>query len=186
MIAVVIDLLLLSGLVLGTVLGYRTGVLKRVFNILVVLAAIGVVAICLPTIGSFFLATFPFSEKTNVIIAMVFLVAATIIPAMGLYHWFDKDVSGNEASRFFGAILGLLEASVVMSMVLVVLNLSQVPDQETRDDSLLYSPVAHIAPWSFDYFAPRLPYGSRLHADLVRIFQDSTVNKPTVDGKEKL
>jgi uncharacterized membrane protein required for colicin V production len=186
MLAVLIDLVLLAGLVLGGVLGYRTGILKRVFNILTILAAICVVAIFLPMVGPFFHDSFPFSETTTTLIAIAFLAAATVVPAMSVYHWFDRDFSGNEASRFFGAVLGVLETAVIMGMVLVLLNVSRFPGDETRSDSLLYTPVARFAPWTFSLFAPMLPRGTELRANLARIFRDNSVSKRTVDGKEKL
>jgi membrane protein required for colicin V production len=186
MLAVLIDLILLGGLVLGGVLGYRTGVLKRIFHILIILSALCVIAIFLPSVGSFFRDALSSSEATATVIAIIVLASLTAVPAMTLYHWFDKDFSGNEASRFFGAALGVLESAVLMGIILVLLNVSHFPDDDTRSDSLLYKPVARFAPWTFALFTPMLPHGKELRANLSRIFQDNSVSKRIVDGKEKL
>ena len=183
---VLLDIGLFLGLVIGATLGYRAGVMKKIFDIGIVLGTLLVIAVCLRPVGSFCVDTLLLADPEGYIVALVLLIGVTVIPSMILYHRFDRTSSAGESSRFFGALLGLCEGALILSMLLVSLNMLSAPSDSTRDDSLLYRPIARLAPSTFRLFVPLLPHGEDLQAELTRIFHDTPISKRPTDSREKL
>ncbi|MDH3252512.1 MAG: CvpA family protein [Ignavibacteria bacterium] len=183
---ILFDFLLFVGLVAGTALGYHAGVVKRVFDLGIVLATVVVVALFLRPVGAFCVNTLLLADPEGYIVAMLLLIGLTVIPSMIVYHRFDRTSSAGEASRFFGGIFGLFEGALVLSMLLACLNLTHAPSSQTRDESLFYRPIAGLAPGAFTFFVPLVPRGDDLRAELSRMFLETPISRRAPDPKEKL
>jgi Colicin V production protein len=178
--------MLFGGLVAGTALGYRAGVMKKLFDLGIVLGTVVVVALFLRPVGAFCVNTLLLADPEGYVVALILLIGFTVIPSMIVYHWFDRNTSASEGSRFFGGVLGLCEGALVLSMLLVCLNQMSTPSMHTREESFFYKPIAGLAPNAFRFFVPLVPYGNDLQAELSRMFHESPITKRSSDPKEKL
>jgi membrane protein required for colicin V production len=183
---ILLDVGLLLGLVVGATLGYRAGVMKKIFDIGIVLGTLLVIALCLRPVGSFCVDALLLADPEGHIVALLLLIGVTVIPSMILYHRLDRIGSVGDASRFFGALLGLGEGAFILSMLLVSLNIFSAASDATRDDSLLYRPIARLAPSTFRVLVPLLPKGEDLQTELARIFHETPISKRPTDSREKL
>jgi uncharacterized membrane protein required for colicin V production len=76
-----------------------------------------------------------------------------------LFRWFGQSSKETLSirSRFIGGILGLAQGTVVVSLLLLMFNIFDIPSREDKEESALYQPVTAIAPAVFDYTTSWMP-----------------------------
>ena len=168
-----IDVFLLGGLALGAYLGYRGGLAKKMFNLLMLMVS-GVIAIrFMGTVGKFFIDAGVMSERPAYVVGFLIVVLIIMVPALILYHRFGKSREGSKsATMAVSVILGLLESAMVISFLLVGLRVLDVPDDDTREESLLYRPLLRFVPKTFDMLQSYFPGASEFRKELEHRFKD--------------
>jgi uncharacterized membrane protein required for colicin V production len=168
-----IDVFLIAGLCLGAYLGYRGGLAKKMFNLLMLMAS-GVIAIrFMRTVGKFFMDAGVLSERPAFVLGFVIVALVIMIPALLLYHRFGKSREGQKSvTMAFGVILGLLEGAMITSFLLIGLRVLEVPDDDTRQESLLYRPLLRFVPKTFDMLQSYFPGASEFRKEIELRFKD--------------
>ena len=180
------DIVLVGGLFFGTAVGYKEGVLKKIFNLSLLLSAVVLAAILTGPLGGWLIHDLEMPDPHGFILAFFTVVGSTLIAGILLYRRFDRIGAGSEASHFFGGVLGLLEGALIISICLLCLRAYDAPDSETREDSVLYRPLVGLAPSTFLMVEPLIPGGKELRSDIVRMFDKPSMTSPLRPPKENL
>ena len=156
-----IDIVLLIVGVVGAVSGYRKGFLASLFSlfaiILGILGAFKLMGVAMVALA----AHYNFDDKVlpYVAFALVFVIIVVIVTLVGkaLSSSLEKTVLG-PVDSWMGAVLGVLKAAFMVSVIFWILQAVSVnfPERWT-DDAVIYPVVAEFAPvltsWISD-FAP--------------------------------
>jgi membrane protein required for colicin V production len=172
-----IDIFILAALGLAGFLGHRGGMTRKLFNLLMLLIAVVVGAKFMKPVGAFFSEPGIFSERTAVAVGFGLIFAAIFIPSLILYHKFGKTGLGKTSTSIIGVFLGMLEGALLLSFLFLALALFDMPDKETREDSLLYPPVSKFVPKSLELLKGYLPGARELRDEIARQLKDAEVQK---------
>ena len=183
---ILLDVFLLSGLFIATALGYRAGLRRKVFNLVLALTTIIAIAQFAQPIGEWFFDEFVLSDQQGYAIAMFIILGATIIPGILLYRKFESIGHSSESSHFFGGLFGLFEGALIISICMILFRAYGTPDQESRDESILYGPLAGLAQSTFVTLEPLVPGGKELRLELARVFDESSLKVRARTVKENL
>jgi uncharacterized membrane protein required for colicin V production len=166
-----VDFLIVAVLLGAMFLGFRGGVLKKVFNILALLACVVLGIEGMHAVGGALDDIGILNEPGASIAGFALIVVALMTASILLYRKFGKTSMANSSSQFFGAAVGLLEGLLVCSLVLVCLRVFDVPEASTRNGSLLYRPITRFAPRTFDLLHSYFPGASGVGEELSKIFE---------------
>ncbi len=162
------DILIVLGIVLFVILGFRDGLFKKIFSILGFLGGLVCATKFMGPLASYIEGWLNFSEESSLILAF-FLIFMFFVVAVNLfYRWFGA--TGGETlkvwSRLAGGILGAAQGAVAVSLVLLMFSIFEVPDEESRKDSALYQDTVQIAPRVFDYTTKWMPTSKKFFEEL--------------------
>ncbi|HUN66655.1 MAG TPA: CvpA family protein [Bacteroidota bacterium] len=153
------DILLLVGLIVYMIIGYRDGIQKKIFGILGFWAGLIVGTKLMDTVGTRFMDWFTLDEDPAYVLAFFCLFVGVAIVFNFSYRWFGK--IGTESlptiSRIGGALLGAVQGLVALSLILIMFNIFDIPSEEAQNESLFYNETLQIAPDIFDYSTSWLP-----------------------------
>jgi membrane protein required for colicin V production len=156
----VLDAMLLALLFLAAYLGYRGGPLKKFITMLATVAAVVIGVRLMHPLGRLLSAILPsaFSYAAVFVIVVVGLLVALYI----LYRRFGKKTTAQKPARVFAGALGVMEAAFLLSVLLLLLRVFDLPGTSLRSGSLLYRPLVNFAPLSFDALQTAVPAGGEV------------------------
>ncbi len=166
-----IDIFLYGGLVVAAYFGYKGGVVKKIFNLLALIASIVLAVQLMEPVGDMLIGIGIFSEPAAYVVGFALVSVLLMVGAILLYRRFGKLGVSKSSSQLVGVVFGVIEGCLVISLVLLALKVFDAPSKQTRDDSLLYRPMVNFAPKSFDLLRPYLPGAGSFKEELERIFQ---------------
>jgi uncharacterized membrane protein required for colicin V production len=166
-----IDIFLLGGLALGGFLGYRGGPVKKLFNLLMIVVSVVLAIRFMRPVADFFSEAGVLEETMAGVVAFALVFLAIMIPALLFYRRFGKSGIGKRAGSVMGVILGVLEAVILLSFLLLGLKIFDIPEKETRHDSFLYRPLLNSVPRAFDALQPYFPSGDRIKEEMAKRFK---------------
>lgn len=167
-----IDIFLIAGLGLGGFLGYRGGMAKKLFNLLMLLLAVVVASRLMVPVGEFFSESGVLSEIAGYVVGFALVMIAIMVPAILLYRRFGKSRGAQTASNTIGGFLGVLEGAMLISFVLMGFRVFDVPDEDDRQSSLLYRPLVRFVPKTFDLLQSYFPGASVFKEELSTKFKE--------------
>jgi uncharacterized membrane protein required for colicin V production len=166
-----VDLLIVFALLGAMFLGYRGGVLKKIFNILALLACVVLGIEGMHAVGGVLNDIGILDGPGATIAGFALIVAALMTGFILLYRKFGKTSIANSSSQFFGAAVGFIEGLMLCSLFLVCLRVFDVPQASTRNGSMLYRPVTRFAPRTFDLLHSYFPGASDVGKELSKLFE---------------
>ncbi len=153
------DILILAGLLLYTVIGYRDGLMKKIFGVIGFWGGLIMATKFMESLGLQMVRWFSVDEDTAYVLAFctIFLLVSLVVNLS--YRWFGK--TGTESlspfSRIGGALLGMAQGFVAVSLILLMFNIFDIPSETTQNESLLYNDTVQFAPAVFDYSTSWIP-----------------------------
>ena len=180
-----IDIFLIAGLGLGGYLGYRGGLAKKLFNILVLLFSVVIASKLMTPVGDFFLEAGALGETEAYAVGFALVMLAIMIPAILLYRHFDKTRAVKTTGNTVGIFLGVLEGAMLISFILLGLRVLDIPEQDDRQESLLYKPLFHFVPKTFELIQSYFPGASEFKKQISLRFRDLEIfgSPPHPPGK---
>ena len=179
-----IDIFLYGGLVVAAYYGYRGGFVKKIFNLLALIASIVIATQLMEPVGSLFIGAGLLSAPTAYVIGFALVIILLMVTAIFLFRRFGGSGVAKSTSQFFGVVIGVIEGSLVISLVLLAFKVFDFPAKSTRDDSLLYKPLVNAAPKTFDLLRSYLPGASSFKEELDRTFHEWNIfDIPSPPGK---
>jgi hypothetical protein len=131
--------------------GFRGGILKR--GVAVVFLVVGMVLATrtMHTLGAVLTDWWSVHEVVGAVLAFVIVVFGTVLAAILIIGIMSRHSQPPRLwSRLSGAVIGLVESAIYLSLLLVFLSVYSVPSKETRSRSILYEPIREFAPLVFD------------------------------------
>lgn len=154
-----LDIILLVPLLLIAVRGFMTGLVKQILGIAGLFLAIYITFNYMSSVSNLF-TTWIESRDTAVLLAAIFLFVATMIIVNLLASWIDSLVSFiqlNFINRTAGFLFGAFYASVILSVAMLLLSGFDIPNEEMREQSVIYPIILPVAPAMYDAFASLWP-----------------------------
>ncbi|HUI08799.1 MAG TPA: CvpA family protein [Bacteroidota bacterium] len=167
-----LDIFLIAGLCLGGFLGYRGGLAKKLYNILILILAVIVASKLMTPVGHFFSDAGVLGETAAYAVGFALVMLAIMIPALLLYRRFGKTGGAKTTGNTIGLFLGVLEGAMVISFILIGLKVIDTPDADDRQASLLYKPLANFVPKTFELLQSYLPGAAEFKKQVQDKFRD--------------
>lgn len=131
--------------------GFRGGIIRGVVAVLSLVVGLVLATRSMHRLGEMLTGMWDVHEVVGAVLAFVIvfmgIVIAQILVVVLLGRRSDPP---RLSSRLFGALLGVIEGAIYLSVILIILNLYSIPSAEVRNQSVLYRPVRNFAPFVFD------------------------------------
>jgi uncharacterized membrane protein required for colicin V production len=84
------------------------------------------------------------------VLAFGLISVALLVDSFLLLRRFGRKSGAGIPGRIGATLLGIIEAAIALSFVLLILKLLDAPSTTARANSLLYRPLVNLAPRAFD------------------------------------
>jgi uncharacterized membrane protein required for colicin V production len=153
-----IDIIILVILALSALGGVKDGFLKKLITLFSIIIALLFATKFASGFVKFFMSSFHLSYVLSLILCyiLVFLVISLI--ANYIYKKIvDTSTIVSIWDKLGGALLGVVESAIILSLIFLFLNMLNIPSKEMRDKSALFYPIYNFAPEVFNYIKGILP-----------------------------
>ena len=146
-----VDIIIVVMILIGFILGYKDGVVRKIIGVIGFVLAVYLAFEYSDSLGKFIS---PFFNDEIYLSGLVagFLIFSVVILVFAivkrLLHPFDK--VNRFANQFIGGLVGIIQILFFVSAFFMLLNIFDIPDNSTRKDSTLYTPVYGIVPTTID------------------------------------
>ncbi|HUI31145.1 MAG TPA: CvpA family protein [Candidatus Acidoferrales bacterium] len=141
-----IDIILLVSLIAFTVHGFSKGLVSKLLSLAAILGGIIIAAKYSKKIALWVQGIIGGSEMVCGIIGIVLLFAILLLVSSILTKMFRKVSIFRVWDKFGGAIFGLLEGALMISLLLLFLSIFDIPAAgSSRDKSCIYMPLRNFA-----------------------------------------
>jgi membrane protein required for colicin V production len=145
------DISIVLVLLLFVVSGFFEGFLKKIFGIIILIGAFFVALHLYEPLANWMQSTIKLSPFFSLILSFLLVFLTLLIGGNVLYRALGRK---NELYRIWdkiaGAAFGLFEGALIVSLILHILILIDIPAQHLRESSLLYSYIFSFAPQVFE------------------------------------
>lgn len=181
-----LDFLILIPICLFCYRGFVNGIIKEVLSIVGIVLAVFLSFQYMDSVSTLIRPLF--SENAGYIPfvsgILIFVTTVSLVQLIAfLAKKFLETIKLNFINRLSGLAFGFLKSGIVISALLLVLAGFNLPSQQARDDSVLYSYVIYLAPWAYDSVAFIYP-GAEYFSETVQKTLDQynpVENFPTFD-----
>ncbi len=142
-----IDYILLFLILVGFILGYKDGLVRKLIGLAGLIAAIILAVNYSTELGEYLAPAFNNEVYLSKVIAGIVIFLGTILfvsIVKRLVHPVDK--VNKFINQFLGGIAGALQIVFVLSVFLLVLNILNFPKEEDKEKSVFYSSIYNIVP----------------------------------------
>ena len=155
-----LDIVIFLALALGLVRGLMTGAVRQVVSFVGILISIVLAVELMSTVGAFLgkhlgiggpLQPLAGLLTVFLVLQVVFIFVTRAIERV--IHTLRLSV----VNRVVGAGVGVAKAGLVLSLIFIGLAYVEIPAQESREQSVLYTPVASSLPVAWDFVSSQLP-----------------------------
>ncbi len=149
--------------------GWRKGLLKKIISVASLVLAIFLATKYSAYIGRTFLASIGVSGGVATVVSYLLIVLVVMFVQGVLYRIFVKNLAEGLWNKIAGAVLGILEAALLLSVLFLFLGTYfHYPSEETREDSFLFPPIKSFAPFVMDCFTTLVPEAEDIYHDTLR------------------
>jgi membrane protein required for colicin V production len=146
---IALDWFILVVLLGGLVRGYMVGAVRQIGSLVGLAVALLMSVEFMEPVGERVVSSLGLSESLMPLagFAVVFLgVYFLILLLSGLVEHLLDSLSLSVANRAVGGAVGGIKAALLLSLLFLALGGMRVPDQQTRDASAFYTPIAQLLP----------------------------------------
>ena len=172
-----LDLLVLAVLAFGLVRGLGTGAIRQVAGIFGLLVAFVLSVELMHPVGEMLMESFRISPDVAPLVGFVLVFMVVQLAVYVLVRVVQGIIGALKLSvidRVFGGAVGAFKAALLLSVVFLVLDRMGFPDEDTREASSFYDPIAGALPAAWDYVSEQLPqvqalseaFGDRVESEL--------------------
>ena len=152
--------------------GFKAGILRRGVALLFLVVGLVLATRSMHGLGTFLIKIWNVHEVVGAVLAFVIVFFWTVISAIIVVAILARHSNPPHfLSRILGAVFGVFEGSIYLSLLLIVLNLYSLPRQEARDNSILYRPLRGFAPLVFDQTNAALSGSTSFSDELKKSFE---------------
>lgn len=164
----IVDIIILIALLIGFILGYKDGFIRKLIGLIGLAAAIYLSVLFAGTVGKFIESMFDIEFYLSNIIggAVVFIIIMILISILKrIVHPFDK--VNNLFNQILGGVVGLVQVVFFLSAVFIILKVFDVPNEETATSSFTYPFVSSVIPVTIDYLQEYTPDSRKIIKDFI-------------------
>lgn len=155
-----LDILIGIVLIIGLARGLATGAVRQIVSFAGTVVAIVLALELMDPIGSVVDRAIPMADSVEPVVGFIVVFLALQLVLLFLVRLVEAGIKVFRLSmvnRVVGAAVGVCKAALILSVLFLVLGFFDVPEEENRDASMLYEPVASVFPAAWDYAARHLP-----------------------------
>ena len=170
-----VDIVLVVALLAFAVHGFSKGLVNKLLSLTAILAGIIIAARYSKQIALMVQKIVGGSEMTCAIIGIVLLFAILLLIASLLTKLFKRVSIFKIWDRFGGALFGLLEGALMLSILLLLLSIFDIPSAgQSLDRSFMYKPVKGFAGVVYRTFVS----GEQVEKSIDDFFSKGSVGEP--------
>jgi len=160
---ILLDALIVIGVLIGFILGFKDGFVRKLIGIIGFVSAV-ILSIYFASqfgllIESIFRIEFYFAEILGGLI-IFFAVLSIAMVLKRIIHPFD--MVNNLINQIVGGVVGSIQIIYFLSAIFIILNLFNLPEKQTRNQSLLYSSTYKVIPLTIQYLSYYTPQPRKL------------------------
>ncbi len=160
---ILIDVLIILGTIIGFILGYKDGFVRKLVGIIGFVIAVATSVMLAGKFGLLIESAFRIEYYLAEIIGgvLIFLVITIIFMILKrVVHPFDK--VNNLINQIVGGLIGSIQILFFLSAIFLVVNIFDLPDKETRINSRLYFYTYKVIPLTIEYVGTYAPEPRKL------------------------
>lgn len=163
-----VDALILIGVLVGFILGFKDGFVRKLIGITGFVVAIFCAVYLSGNLGLMIENAFQIEFYLSEIIAGILIFFGIIIIftiIKRVVHPFDK--VNNLINQLVGGIVGVIQILYFLSALFLILNIFSFPDEENRKSSVFYDNTFKIIPLTIDYLSTYTPQPKQIIKDYI-------------------
>ena len=169
-----VDLIIVAAVLVGFVLGYKDGFVRKLIGIIGFVLAIISAAVLKDDLGrlienafgmEFYLAEIAGGVLIFFTVILIFTLLKRVI------HPFDK--VNNLINQLVGGVVGVVQLLYFLSAIFLLLNVFDIPGENTKEESAFYSGTYQIIPVTIDFLNNYTPQTKEIFEDYLKD-QDTT------------
>jgi len=165
---ILLDALILACIIIGFILGFKDGFIRKLIGIVGFILAI-VAAVFLAgklgfVIESLFRIEYYLAEIIGGLI-IFFSIITIFVFLKRVIHPFDK--VNNLINQIAGGVVGSVQILYFLSAIFIIVNIFDLPDNDTRQQSLFYEPTHTVIPLTIQYLSYYTPQPRKLIEDYI-------------------
>lgn len=163
-----IDLIIIAVVVIGFILGFKDGFVRKLIGITGFIVAIILAVLLSNSFGKFIESVFGIEYYLaellgGVLVFVAIMIVTTILKRV--VHPFDK--VNNLINQLVGGFVGVIQLLFLMSAILLLLNIFDFPNKKTQNSSILYKYAYGIIPTSINFLKDYTPNTEDLIKDYI-------------------
>ncbi len=164
----VIDILIIVAVLIGFILGFKDGFIRKLIGVLGFALAIITAAVFAGKIGTMIEVAFGIEFYLAEIIGGVVLFFGVILVftlLKRIIHPFDR--VNNIINQLVGGAVGIVQILFFLSAVLLILNIFDLPDNSVKKSSAFYENTSQLLPLTIDYLGNYTPDSKQIIEDYI-------------------
>ena len=160
---ILLDALIVIGVLIGFILGFKDGFVRKLIGIVGFVLAVFLSIYFASQIGLLIESVLRIEYYFAEIVGGVLIFVAVITIAMILkrvLHPFD--MVNNLINQLAGGVVGSVQIIYFLSAIFIILNLFNLPEKQTRNQSLLYYSTYKVIPLTIQYLSYYTPQPRKL------------------------
>jgi membrane protein required for colicin V production len=163
----ILDFIILIILAFSVIGGLKDGVIKKLIFLFGTIIGLLFATKIAGSLSGFFMNAFGFSYILSLIICYILIFLIISIISTYIYKKIVRTSTVFSIwDKLGGAVLGVIESAIILSLILLFLNYLNFPSKEVRNNSLLYMTFYNFAPNVFNYFKEIIPGTSDFFREL--------------------
>ena len=163
-----IDILIIVAVLIGFILGFKDGFIRKLIAVLGFALAIITAAFFAGKIGTMIEVAFGIEFYLAEIIGGVVLFFGVILVftlLKRIIHPFDR--VNNIINQLVGGVVGIVQILFFLSAVLLILNIFDLPDNSVKKSSAFYENTSQLLPLTIDYLSNYTPDSKQIIEDYI-------------------
>ena len=165
---ILLDILIVATIVIGFILGFKDGFIRKMVGligfILAIISAVFFAGKLGKIIESVFGIEYYLAEIIGGLLIFIFIIAVFTI-LKRIVHPFDK--VNNLLNQIVGGIVGAIQILYFLSAIFIIVNIFNLPEKQTREDSLFYKSTYQVIPLTIEYVSNYTPEPRKLIEDYI-------------------
>jgi membrane protein required for colicin V production len=156
------------GVIIGFILGFKDGFIRKLVGIAGFIVAIVSAVFFAGKLGLLIEGLFGIEYYLAELIGGLIIFFSIIVIFMFLkrvVHPFDK--VNNLINQIVGGIVGSIQILYFLSAIFIIVNIFDLPDKQTRKESLFYTPTHQLIPLTIQYLSNYTPQPRKLIEDYI-------------------
>lgn len=165
---ILLDILIITAVIVGFILGFKDGFIRKLIGIIGFILAIVAAVFFSGKLGHLIESLFSIEYYLAEIIGGLIIFFSIIVIFMLLkrvVHPFDK--VNNLLNQIIGGIVGSIQILYFLSAIFIIVNIFDLPDKQSKQQSLFYNPCHQVIPLTIQYLSNYTPEPRKLIEDYI-------------------